>query len=226
MAEVVTRPGRQQRISVLVADEYQMARDWLRCHLERAAGVAVVGVAEDGEEAQRLALALRPEVLLLNVALPVVSGLDVAAAVRRALPRTRLLLLAGRDGWRSREVAREMCADGFLEKTLTPQELLEAVRTVSAGRPYVQRAVAQRWLAREGERGQLTGREREVLRLVAEGCENAEIGRRLRVSHDTVKFHMKNLFVKLGATTRIEAMRQARRSGLLDEEFAATYPKM
>ena len=174
--------------------------------------LTVVGTAVDGDEALRLVESLTPDVLLTDIEMPGLTGLDVAAEIRRRGLPTRVVILTtfARSGYLRR--ALDAGAAGYLLKDAPSATLAEAIRAVHAGRRAIDpELAADAW----GEADPLTDREREVLRLAGEGLANAEIAERLHLSDGTVRNYMSEAIGKLGVTNRTAAARLARERGWL-----------
>jgi len=205
-------------IRVLLADDHPTLRLGLRVLLERAPDIEVVAEAERGEEALAKILALQPDVAVLDCQLPGLSGPEVAREIRRRGLPTRILALSA---YRYEHYIRGMLeagAVGYLLKEEAPEAIVEAVRAAVQGGMYFSPGVADLVKAiLEGKREipQLTEREREVLRLMAEGLSNKEIGARLGFSKRTAAFHVGNILQKLGAASRTEAVVRARERGII-----------
>ncbi len=213
-------------IRVLVVDDQALVRGGLAVLLDSAADVAVVGEAADGAEAVEAAHRLRPDVVLMDIRMPVLDGI---AATRRILerdPDVRVLVLTTFDVDAHVYDALRAGASGFLLKDALPEELLRAVRVVAAGEallaPRATRLLVQQFAARPAPDAAppaalatLTDREREVLRLIATGLSNAEITERLVVSPATTKTHVSHLLAKLGARDRAQLVVAAYTSGLM-----------
>ena len=199
-------------IRLVLAEDQRMMLGALGVLLELEDDLTVVGTALDGNEALRLAVSLTPDVLLTDIEMPGLSGLDVAAEIqRRGLP-TRVMILTtfARSGYLRR--ALDSGAAGYLLKDAPSATLAEAIRAVHAGRRAIDpELAADAW----GEADPLTDREREVLRLAGEGLANAEIAARLHLSDGTVRNYMSEAIGKLGATNRTAAARLARDRGWL-----------
>ena len=197
-------------IRVLLADDHPALRAGIRAILEKAPDVQVVGEAKDGTEAQQLTAGLRPQVLLLDLRMPGPRPVETVAWVRAHCPETAVLVLTAHDvdGYLAAMV--EAGAAGFVAKEEAPETVVEAVRRASQGEVFFsgeQRARARRWREEVGERWEsLTEREREVLRLLAEGLNNVAIAERLCVTIRTVECHVTSIFSKLGVASRLEAV--------------------
>ena len=210
-------------IRVLVADDHPVYRDGITMALEAADGVAVVGEASDGDEAVTKALELRPDVVLMDLRMPGVSGLDAIRLLTEQAPEIGLLVLTMFDDDQSVRAALRAGARGYLVKGATREVIVRSVCGVADGELVFAGAAAQevqRVLA-SGRAGtavspfpQLSEREVEVLDLVARGAPNADIARRLVLSEKTVRNHVSNVFGKLGVNDRAQAVAVARDGGL------------
>jgi DNA-binding NarL/FixJ family response regulator len=211
-------------VRVLVVDDQMVVREGLSTLLGLLDGITVVGAAADGAEALRLVAEREPDVVLLDLHMPGLSGVDVAEELRRRGDRARVVVLTtySDDEWVF--AALRAGARGFLTKDASAQEIADAIRTVVAGEaqlhPSVQRRVLEA-LARadppeapDAASSALTPRERDVLRLIASGRSNAEIARELVVSSATVKTHVNHLLAKTECRDRAQLVRFAFRTGL------------
>ncbi len=201
------------RIRVLLADDHVTTREGLRRLLDEDAAVEVIGVAGDGEETVRLARELRPDILLLDISMPLLNGVEVARTLETALPETRIVVLTGYSD--SEEYARALLrlgVKGYLSKTASMEEVIAALRSVHAGHTHMEPAVSALLASAEqpGPEERPTPRELDVLRLVAKGYGNAAIGKDLFIVERTVEFHLTNLLGKLQASSRTEAVYLAR----------------
>ena len=199
------------QISVLIADDHPVVRQGLRVLLSVQGDIAVVGEAGDGRTAVDLATALAPAVILLDLKLPGLDGLEVLAELRdRGLPARVLVLTSAADP-AAVTLAMRAGAAGFLYKDVDPDALVRAVRSVNDGNtllaPEAAGLLVRAGAGRDAVRGlgALTGREREVLAQIAEGRSNREIARLLRVSEKTVKTHVSSVLAKLGVADRTQA---------------------
>ncbi|MFN4294539.1 MAG: LuxR C-terminal-related transcriptional regulator [Thermoflexales bacterium] len=204
-------------IRVLLADDHPTLQLGLRVLLDREPDIEVVAEAESGEEALTKILALQPEVAVLDCQLPGLSGPEVARELqRRGLPVHILALSAYRYEHYIRGML-EAGAVGYLIKEEAPEAIVAAIRSAVQGGMYFSPGVADLVKALlEGEGPPpLTGREQEVLRLLAEGLSNKEIAARLGISERTVAFHVSNILQKLGAVSRTEAVVKAKERGMI-----------
>ncbi|MBK8468880.1 MAG: response regulator transcription factor [Candidatus Phosphoribacter sp.] len=199
-------------ITVVLAEDQLMVLGALSTLLGLEADITVAGTACDGEEAVRLVEALRPDVLLTDIEMPKMTGLEVAAEVRRRGLPTRVVILTtfARGGYLRRSL--EAGAVGYLLKDAPASALAQAVRDVHAGRRAIDpQLAADAW----GEPDPLTDRERQVLRLAGDGLANGEIAGQLHLSEGTVRNYLSEAMSKLGASNRVAAARQARDRGWL-----------
>ncbi|HJZ49284.1 MAG TPA: response regulator transcription factor [Roseiflexaceae bacterium] len=207
-----------QFIRVLVVDDHPVVRHGLIAILRYEQGIEVVGDAADGVEAVRLILEQRPDVVLLDLRLPRLSGIEVMQQTRREAPDVRFLVLTTYDTDEYIGPALAAGAQGYLLKDATPDELSRAVRALVQGGAALEPGVAARLLERmsESERGDdLSARELEVLRLLVEGASNKAIAARLNLSENTVKSHISHIFGKLNVQSRAEAVAVALQRGLV-----------
>ena len=199
-------------IRVLLAEDQSMVLGALAALLELEDDIQVVGRARDGGEALRLARETRPDVVVTDIEMPGMTGLDLAAALRREQPAPRVVILTtfGRSGYLRR--ALDAGAAGYLLKDAPSDRLAEAIRRVHAGlRSIDPELAAAAW----DEADPLTDRERQVLRLAAEGLSTARIGAEIHLSEGTVRNYLSEAISKLGAENRVEAARIARQKGWL-----------
>ncbi len=208
-------------IRILIADDHGIVRQGLRMYLQFDPDLEVVGEAANGKEALELAVKLRPDIILMDILMPRMDGLEATAAVRQALPDTEVLALTSvLDDALIHKTIRAG-AIGYLLKDTGSEELCRAIHAAVAGQVQLSRQVAQR-LAAENEGDfpveSLTERETDVLRQIARGRSNKEIALNLNIAEKTVKAHVGSILNKLGVSSRTQAALLAIRYGLLREE--------
>jgi two-component system, NarL family, response regulator LiaR len=209
-------------IRVLIADDHAVVRQGLRTFLDLQADIDVVGEAADGEEAVAAAAEHAPDVILLDLLMPVLDGVAALRRLREAAPVARVIVLTSFGEDERLFAALRAGAAGYLLKDVEPAELVRAIRTAHAGQSPLSPAVAARVieeLASGGARGapadELTPRELEVLRLIARGRSNKRIALELGVAEKTVKTHVSHVLAKLGLSDRTQAALYAVREGLV-----------
>ncbi len=214
------------RLRVVLADDHALVRAGIRSLLGEIEGVEVVGETGDGREALRLVAELSPDVLLLDIGLPGLNGLDVASRVEQGHPRTRVLVLSMHASEDYVRQALEAGAAGYLLKDSALEELGLALRAVAEGRKYLTPAVSERLVTDYLRRGEpasggaprLSPRQREVLQLIAEGHSTKEIAFALSVSVKTVETHRAELMERLDIHDVAGLVRYAVRTGVVDPE--------
>ena len=210
-------------IRVAIADDQALVRSGFRMILDARPDLEVVGEAEDGEQAVELVSELEPDVILLDIRMPNLDGIEATRRIVAARDATRVLILTTFDLDEYVHDAVRAGASGFLLKDVRPSELVDAIRLVASGNALLAPTALQRLLDRfrspeppgADAFPNLTEREREILQLVAEGLSNAEIASRLVLSETTVKTHISNLLRKLGVRDRVQAVIAAYDSGLV-----------
>jgi DNA-binding NarL/FixJ family response regulator len=210
---------------VLLADDQTLVRAGFRALLDSEDDLCVVGEAVDGVEAVSLATSLQPDVVLMDIRMPRLDGLEATAAITRTLPATRVVVLTTFELDEYVFGALRAGASGFLLKDVEPQSLIDAVRVVAAGEALLAPRVTQRLISAyvastppapdDARLADLTPREREVLALVGQGLSNQEIATRLVLSPLTAKTHVSRLFTKLEARDRAQLVVAAYESGLV-----------
>ncbi|MFI6648385.1 response regulator [Streptomyces sp. NPDC050529] len=204
-------------LRIILADDHTVMRAGLVALLSSESTVEIVGEAGDGREAVRLVERLRPDVALLDLRMPVLDGVGATQEIVAGETRTRVLILTTYDTDADIERGVEAGATGYLLKDATREQLVEAIHSASRGETVLAPRVAQRLVARMRRPVPvtLTARESEVLRAVADGLSNGEIGRRLFIGEATVKTHLLRIFAKLDVNDRTRAVVVAMNAGLL-----------
>jgi DNA-binding NarL/FixJ family response regulator len=199
-------------ISVLIADDHRLLRSGLATLLEAAADIQVVGEAADGAQAVEVAAAVEPDVVLMDLSMPVLDGVEATRVLGERSPEAKVVVLTSfADRQRVNDAVRAG-AVGYLLKDCTPDELLAGVRAAAAGHVPLDPRVAGALLpSRSSPPAELLSeREQQVLLLAADGLANKQIGRRLGISDSTVKVHLANIYRRIGVTDRTSAALWAR----------------
>ncbi|MDO4790965.1 MAG: response regulator transcription factor [Buchananella hordeovulneris] len=225
-----------ENITVLLADDQSLMRMGFRMVLDAEDGIEVIGEAADGATAIAMVRSLRPDVVLMDVRMPGINGIEATEQIAREFPTTKVLILTTFDLDEYAFAGLRAGASGFLLKDTRPTELAEAIRTVASGEAVVSPRVTRRMLemfagqlpgrgASPEEAGEvaasdpgiesLTAREREVLELIAQGMSNAEIADHLVLSSTTIKTHVGNVLAKLEVRDRVQAVVRAYEAGLM-----------
>ena len=212
-------------IRILVADDHQVVREGTRRMLDREPDLDVVGEAADGTEAVALVDALRPDIVVIDVRMPGLNGIEATRQIKTAYPKVRVLVFTAHNDDRYVFPLLDAGANGYVLKTTGQRDLVKAIRDVYEGQtalhPEVARRVVQRLTHRDGFKGEgmvesLTEREMEVLAAVAKGWSNKEVSAALNISPHTVQVHLSNVFGKLDVKTRTEAVLYAIRQGWVE----------
>jgi DNA-binding NarL/FixJ family response regulator len=193
-------------VRVLIADDHGIVRSGLRLLLERQPDIEVVAEAADGAEARELAVRERPDLAILDVKMPKLTGLQATREIKAQAPETAVLILSMHDDERYLSEALKAGASGYVVKTQADTDLLAAIRAVQRGEPFPAPAPS----------GELTPREEEIVKLVAEAHTTKEIAAILHLSEKTVENHRANAMRKLGMRDRVELVRYAIRRGLIE----------
>jgi DNA-binding NarL/FixJ family response regulator len=204
-----------QEITCLIADDHEVVREGLRLSLSRAAHIRVVGEASDGAGAVALAERRRPNVVIMDVRMPGMDGLEATKLLTEKVPSTSVLIFTAYGERSLLGRGLESGAKGYILKEAPHQTLLRAIEKVANGEGYVDPALMPDFLTRDKE-DMLTQREREILQLLADGMSNAEVAARLFISQETVKSHVRHILAKLEADTRTHAVAIALREAIID----------
>jgi two-component system, NarL family, response regulator LiaR len=222
-----------QPIRILLADDHVMLRQGTAQLLSTEADIEVIGEADDGQQAVDLAKRLQPDIVIMDVRMPVLSGIDATRQIRASLPDVQVLVLTAYDDDQYIFSLLQAGASGYLLKTAPADELVKAVRLVQAGEspldPAIARKLVMRTFGAAGSSNQdtdeslpietLTPRELEVLQLLARGLNNRVIAETLFISDRTVQAHLTNIFAKMSVSSRLEAVLTAIRLGWLTLEI-------
>lgn len=219
------------RIRVLIADDQALVRSGFRLILEKRPDLEVVAEAEHGEEAVRLTQQLQPDLILMDIRMPKLDGIEATRTIVASGSTARILVLTTFDLDEYVYAALRAGASGFLLKDVRPAELVDGIRLVAAGNallgPTVTQRLLERFLQTEHPQrmaseaiGKLTGREREILSLLASGLSNGELAVRLVVSEATIKSHVSSVLRKLGVRDRVQAVIAAYDGGLVRPQEA------
>jgi DNA-binding NarL/FixJ family response regulator len=216
------------KTTILVADDHPLLREGIVQLLEKEADIEVVGQAADGEEAVRLAAEKTPDVVVMDIEMPKIDGLDATRQIKAAHPETSVLVLTIHDDEEIIAALLAAGAAGYLLKTTYGKELVQAIRAVRLGEfvldtrigPKVFRAFTRNSSKPTPRHAseKLSAREMEVIRLVAQGKSNSEMAQELFVSQRTIKGYLSDIFSKLGVNSRVEAITACLREGILSME--------
>jgi len=206
-------------VTLFLVDDHDVVRRGLRAYVEVLPGMEVVGEAASGEQAiaridELAAAGAEPAVVLMDLALPGMDGVVTTAALLRSHPRLRVLVLTSFGGPQRVQLALAAGAAGYLLKTADVDEVADAIRAVGRGETYLDTGAAARLMEGQAGLGELTPREIEVLALLAEGCSNQEVARRLAITERTARTHVSNLLGKLHLGSRTQAALLAQQEGL------------
>ena len=213
-----------ENIRILIADDHPVFRDGIRRLLDEQEGIEVVGQDNDGEEAVVLAKKLEPDLVIMDIMMPKLSGIDATKEIKTEFPGTAVLLLSGYDNEPNVLAALRAGAAGFLSKGAHSSEIVHAVKSIRMGEPVLDQSIAYKILTRMVSAGdsetkatleELHDRELEVLKLAAKGMTNRSIADELFISERTVQTHFANIFRKLNVGSRTEAVLRALKEGWL-----------
>jgi DNA-binding NarL/FixJ family response regulator len=209
------------KISILIADDYPVVRRGIRTLLESEPGWEVVAEASNGGDAVTYAEQLRPDVVILDVSMPVLNGLDAARLILKSVPDTRVLVISGYHTEERFADALQAGVRGYLMRSNVEADLIDAVRALIQGRTWFPNEVSEQLLERlRGEKGQsvqvLTTREVEIVQLLAEGKSNKEVAHALGISVRTVENHRAQVMQRLGLKTFSSLVRYAIRNGIIE----------
>jgi DNA-binding NarL/FixJ family response regulator len=202
-------------ITCLIVDDHEVVREGLRLSLSRAPHIRVVGEASDGATAVSLAERRKPDVVIMDVRMPGMDGLEATKILTQKVPDTAVLIFTAYSERSLLGRGLESGAKGYILKEAPHQTLLRAIDKVVAGEGFVDPALMPAFLSGDREE-MLTAREREILQLLADGMSNADVAGRLFISQETVKSHVRHILTKLEADTRTHAVAIALRDAIID----------
>jgi NarL family two-component system response regulator LiaR len=211
---------------ILIADDHAMLREGMRNLLEKEKDFELVGEAADGEEAVRLAMKLKPDIIIMDIVMPRLNGIEATKQIKKVSPSTALLILTAYSDIRYIIGLLEAGACGYLLKNSPGKDVIRAIRAVRSGESVLDSEVTRKLVQRLASlskspedreaSGQLTSREIEILKWAARGLSNKELSEKLFISLRTVKAHMTNIFNKLGCSSRTDAIIKGLKQGYID----------
>ncbi|MEI8105209.1 MAG: response regulator transcription factor [Actinomycetes bacterium] len=203
-------------ITTLIVDDHEVVREGLRLSLSRAPHIRVVGEAADGAAAVELALRRRPAVVIMDVRMPGMDGLEATKQLTEKLPGTAVLIFTAYSERSLLTRGFESGAKGYVLKEAPHTTLVRAIEKVAAGEGYVDPALMPQFLSGREPNDALTPREREILQLLADGMSNIDVADKLFISQETVKSHVRHILTKLEADSRTHAVAIALREAIID----------
>ena len=205
--------NKAESIRILVAEDHEIVRDGICALVDRQEDLEVVAQAENGEQAVRLYKEYRPDLVLTDLRMPLMEGVEAIEQIIAYHPQAKIVILTTYDTDEDIYRGLQAGAKGYLLKDTSSQELATAIRTINRGQKYIPHQVLARLTERIGNRD-LTKREMDVLKLLSEGNSNHEIGAILKITEGTVKFHVNNILSKLDVSDRTQAVITALKRGL------------
>ena len=203
-------------ITVLIVDDHEVVREGLRLSLSRTPHIRVVGEAPDGNAALDLASRRKPNVVIMDVRMPGMDGLDATKALMEREPNTSVLIFTAYSERSLLALGLESGAKGYILKEAPHDTLVRAIEKVAGGDSFIDPALMPAFLSGKDREDMLTAREREILQLLADGMSNADVAQRLFISQETVKSHVRHILAKLEADTRTHAVAIALRDAIID----------
>ena len=207
---------KQREITCLIVDDHEVVREGLRLALSRAPHIRVIGEASDGESAVTLVERRRPDVVIMDVRMPGMDGLAATKVLTERNPDVSVLIFTAYSERSLLSRGLESGAKGYILKEAPHQTLLRAIEKVANGEGYVDPALMPAFLSGKERDDMLTGRERQILQLLADGMSNADVAAKLFISQETVKSHVRHILAKLEADTRTHAVAIALRESIID----------
>jgi len=212
----VSTNGAATEITCLIADDHEVVREGLRLSLSRSPQIRVVGEASDGASAVAIAERRRPNVVIMDVRMPGMDGLEATKILTDKVPESAVLIFTAYSERSLLSRGLESGAKGYILKEAPHQTLLRAIEKVAGGEGYVDPALMPAFLTGKDKDEMLTGREREILQLLADGMSNQDVAAKLFISQETVKSHVRHILAKLEADTRTQAVAIALREAIID----------
>jgi DNA-binding NarL/FixJ family response regulator len=209
-------PAAQREITCLIVDDHEVVREGLRLSLSRAPHIRVVGEASDGATAVTLAERRKPDVVIMDVRMPGMDGLEATKLLTQRVPDVAVLIFTAYSERSLLGRGLESGAKGYILKEAPHQTLLKAIDKIVAGEGFVDPALMPAFLSGKEQNEMLTAREREILQLLADGMSNADVAGKLFISQETVKSHVRHILAKLEADTRTHAVAIALRESIID----------
>jgi len=203
-------------ITALIVDDHEVVREGLRLSLSRAPHIRVVGEAGDGNAAIDLAERRRPNVVIMDVRMPGMDGLEATKALSEKLPDVAVLIFTAFSERSLLSRGLESGAKGYILKEAPHETLVRAIEKVAGGETFVDPGLMAEFVSAQGQAEILTPREREILQLLADGMSNADVAAKLFISQETVKSHVRHILAKLEADTRTQAVAIALREAMID----------
>jgi DNA-binding NarL/FixJ family response regulator len=203
-------------ITCLIVDDHEVVREGLRLSLSRAPHIRVIGEASDGASAVALAERRKPNVVIMDVRMPGMDGLEATKILTEKVPESAVLIFTAYSERSLLGRGLESGAKGYILKEAPHQTLLRAIEKVAGGEGYVDPALMPAFLTGKDKDEMLTGREREILQLLADGMSNQDVAAKLFISQETVKSHVRHILAKLEADTRTQAVAIALREAIID----------
>ena len=215
----------REKTRILLADDHPLLREAMRSSIDQQEDMEVVGEAGDGDEAVRLSLEMEPDIVIMDIVMPGLNGIEASKRIKTTNPATAVLILTAYDDDRYVLGLLEAGAAGYLLKSARIRDVVEAIRTIRMGESVLHPSIIAKLLAYTGQTGKdsdkprrehlLSAREMQVMRLVAKGMSNKDIAVDLGLTVRTVKAHLSNIFVKLDVASRTEAILKGLREGWL-----------
>ena len=205
-----------EEITVLIVDDHEVVREGLRLSLSRAPHIRVIGEAGDGETALGLVERRKPDVIIMDVRMPGMDGLEATKMIMSQVPDASVLIFTAFSERSLLARGIESGAKGYILKEAPHETLLKAIDKLAAGEGYIDPALMPAFLSGKEGTEMLTPRERQILQLLADGMSNADVARQLFISQETVKSHVRHILTKLEADTRTHAVAIALRDAMID----------